>query len=510
LLLEINWAIKNLFERPYFDLSKQLAHHLPGKFMSIPESDHRKATSKSSRRDFLKASGAAATALAVPSIWVPKPASAEAPQSPNDRLNIAAIGTSIYANRYTGDGDHPGRGAVVGHQAGKLGQMVAVADVNSRNAEFFAKEYDGNCKVYKDYQEVLAREDIDAVTIGTPDHWHAKIAIDALRAGKHVYCEKPLSLTIKEGRQVCKVAKESDRTFQIGTQQRSEFEQVFLKAVAIAQSGMLGDKLDCLISIGGSEKGGPFKNMPVPDHLDWDMWLGSTPKVPYCPQRGDFDFRWWLEYSGGQVTDWGAHHGDIAMWAMGMSDSGPTFMQGKGTYPKIENGFNVAVDFDCNFEFEGGHTARLYSGKNELIISGDKGKIRVNRGGLTGKPAEKLGVAMKIGNDEWGSGKGAAGSPQGGDGPQWLQDAIAKLCHGKKPGNHMKNFFECIDDGGKTISDVFSHHRSVTLCHLANITMQLEEKLTWDPAKEEFVGNDTANAMIGREQRDKYAIDVDV
>ena len=464
----------------------------------------------SSRRSFLKKTGLSATALAVPYLWVPSPAAANAPRSANDRLRIGAIGTSIYANRYTGDGDHPGRGAVVGHQAGTFGEMVAVADVNKLNAEFFADRYDGECQIYNDYQELLSRDDIDAVTIGTPDHWHSKIAIDALRAGKHVYCEKPLSLTIREGQQVCKVAKESDRVFQVGTQQRSEYKQIFLKAVAIAQSGMLGDKLDCLISIGGGEKGGPFENKPVPAHVDWDRWLGQTPAVPYCPQRADYDFRWWLEYSGGQVTDWGAHHGDIAMWAMGMGDSGPTSIEGKGNYPKVENGFNVAVDFDCNFEFEGGHTARLYSGKNELIIKGDKGKIRVNRGGLTGKPAEELGVAHKIGADEWGSGEQPTDAPQGGQGPKWMQDVIDKLCKGKKPGNHMGNFFECIEKGGLTISDPFSHHRSASLCHLANIAMLLEEKLQWDPAKERFIGNSDADAMIARKQRSGYEIDVEV
>jgi hypothetical protein len=290
----------------------------------------------------------------------------------------------------------------------------------------------------------------------------------------------------------------------------SEFKQIFLKAVAIAQSGALGDQLDCLISVGTGEKGGPFENKPTPDHIDWDRWLGQCPKVPYCPERGDYDFRWWLEYSGGQVTDWGVHHGDIAMWAMGMSDSGPTSIEGKGTYPKVENGFNVAIDFDCKFEFEGGHTARLYSGKNELIIGGKKGRIRVNRGGLTGKPAEELGVAHKIGKDEWGSGDSPKDGPQGGEGPQWLQDAMDKLCHGKKPGNHMANFFECIAKGGKPISDVWSHHRSVSLCHLANIAMQLDRKLTWDPKEEIFKDDKEANGMIAREQREGYQIDVDV
>lgn len=435
-----------------------------------------------SRRAFIKS---AAATVATPYFFTAHRAKA---QSANDKLNVGSIGTSIYTNRYTGDGDHPGRGAVIGHQAGKLGNMVAVADVNRRNAEFFAKDYNGNCQVHGDYRELIARDDIDVVTIGTPDHWHAKIAIDAMRAGKDVYCEKPLSLTIREGQQVGKVASETGRVFQVGTQQRSEYDQMFLKAVALARSGRLGDKLHALISVGEGEVGGPFAVGEAPEHLDWDFWLGQTPKVPYCQQRGDFDFRWWLEYSGGQVTDWGVHHGDIAMWALGLDDSGPTSIEGKGMYPQVENGFNVAKTFDCNFEFKGGHTARLYSGKNELIIGGDRGKIRVNRGGLTGKPVEEL-----TSKDD-----------------DWMQEEISKLCNGKKPGNHMGNFFECVKDGGKPISDVWSHHRSVSLCHLANIAMILDRPLRWDPEKETFVDDSEANGMVEREQRKEYAIDVEV
>lgn len=465
-------------------------------------------TTTSNRRAFLKTAGTTVVSSAlIPYVFTTKTIRA---QSANDKLGVGAIGTSIYTDRYTGAGDHPGRGAVVGHQAGKLGNVLAVADVNQRNAEFFAKDYDGQCKIYGDYRDLLARDDIDVVTIGTPDHWHAKIAIDAMRAGKHVYCEKPLSLTIREGQQACKVATETGRVFQVGTQQRSEFEQVFLKAVAIAQSGMLGDKLDCLISVGTGEKGGPFRYTPVPEYLDWDRWLGQAPTVPYCPQRGDYDFRWWLEYSGGQVTDWGVHHGDIAMWAMGLGNTGPTRIEGKGTFPRVENGFNVAVDFDCHFEFPGGHTARLYSGKNELIISGERGRIRVNRGGLTGKPAEDLGVAHKVGRDEWGGGQADPDAPRGGEGPPWMREAILKLCNGKPPGNHVKNFFDCVRDGGKPISDVWTHHRSVSLCHLANIAMRLDRPLQWKPETEDFVNDDEANSMVSRGQRAKYRIDVEV
>jgi predicted dehydrogenase len=457
------------------------------------------------RRQWLQAAGVAAATT--PYFWTARRAQAT---SANDKLRIGAIGTSIYTNRYTGSGDHPGRGAVVGHQAGQLGSMIAVADVNRRNAEFFAAEYDGNCRIYEDYRDLIARDDIDAVTIGTPDHWHAKIAIDAMRADKHVYCEKPLTLTIREGQQICKVAEETGKVCQVGTQQRSEFDNVCLHAVAIAQSGMLGDKLHCLISVGQGETGGPFQNKPAPDYLNWERWLGQAPLVPYCPERGDFDFRWWWEYSGGQVTDWGVHHGDIALWALGEHLSGPTKIAGTGNYPQIENGFNTAVDFDCHFEFASGHTARLYSGKNELIISGDRGRIRVNRGGLSGKPAEALGVAHKVGDNEFGSGVAPADAPKARRIPAWLQEAATKLCNGKQPGNHMANFFECIRDGGKPISDVWSHHRSVSLCHLANIAMRLNRPLSWDPAAEIFPHDDEATAMTTRAQRDGYQIDVEI
>jgi myo-inositol 2-dehydrogenase / D-chiro-inositol 1-dehydrogenase len=464
-------------------------------------------TASSGRRGFLKTVGAAGVAITNPYIWTSSVARAE---SANDKIRVASIGTSIYTDRYTGKGDHAGRGAVIGHQAGEIGEMVAVADVNRNAAEFFAERYKGKCEMYKDYEEVLARKDIDAVTIGTPDHWHAKIAIDAMRAGKHVYCEKPLTLTIHEGRQICKVAEETGMVFQTGTQQRSEFQQIFLKAIAIAQSGMLGDKLHCDISIGTAEKGGPFETGKAPDHLDWDKWQGQTPAVDYCERRCDFDFRWWLEYSGGQVTDWGCHHGDIALLAMGQGNSGPTKIDGKGNFPKVENGFNVAYDFDCAYEFNGGHTARLYSGKNELIISGDRGKIRVNRGGLTGKAAEELGLDLKIGADDWGTGKTPVDDKKRPQTPEWVGQAIDRLCHGKKPGSHMGNFFDCVKNGGMPISDVWSSHRSASLCHLANISMRLGRALQWDPVTESFPEDAEAMAMTRREQRKSFEIDVTV
>ena len=440
---------------------------------------------KSTRRDFLKLT---AGAVAAPYVWTGAAARGE---SKNDRLNVAAIGVGVYRDMWGVSGEFDGRGTTVGHQAGKLGNMVACADVNLKHARRFAKPYDGKCKVHQDYRKVLDRKDVDAVTIGTPDHWHTKIAIDAMRAGKDVYCEKPLTLTIDEGKLICKVAKQTGAVFQVGTQQRSENDRHFLKAVALCRTGRLGKKLKALSSVGQPDSAkegrdrGPFPATTPPAELDWDFWLGQAPKVPYCKERCNFDFRWWLEYSGGQVTDWGVHHTDIAMWALGLDHTGPTEIEGKGKFANIDGGYNVAESFDVTMRFADSQEIRLFSGPNELILSGEKGRIRVNRGGLTGKPVEQLTAKD---NEE-------------------LDAEIEKLCRGKKPGNHMLNFFECIKDRSLPVSDVFSHHRSVSACHLANITMLLDRKLTWDPVKQQFPGDAEANAMLQREQRKPYAVD---
>ncbi|MBM4004791.1 MAG: Gfo/Idh/MocA family oxidoreductase [Planctomycetes bacterium] len=441
------------------------------------------ASDRPSRRAFLSNSTVtAASALGVPLLV----RTARGKEAPSDRFNVGAIGTSIYSDRYTGKGDHPGRGAEIGHQAGRLGNMVAVADVNLRSARFFAERYEGKCELYQDYRKLLDRDDIDLVTIGTPDHWHAKIAIDAMRAGKDVYCEKPLTLTIREGQQIIKVMQETKRIVQVGTQQRSEFGAAFLKAVAIARSGRLGDRLDALVSVEKGTRGGPFENGDPPAELDWNVWLGQAPLVPYCKQRHDFDFRWWLEYSGGQVTDWGVHHMDIALWALGVEKTGPVELEGAGSFGEIPNGFNVAHQFHCYFRYANGNVIRLFSGPNELIISGSKGRIRVNRGGLRGAIVEQMTAQEKANLDE----------------------EVYKLYGDREPTTHMQNFFDCVKSRRQPISDVESHHRCATNCHMANIAMKLERRLQWDPVKEEFLSDEQANAMRSREQRAGFEIDV--
>jgi predicted dehydrogenase len=217
------------------------------------------------------------------------------------------------------------------------------------------------------------------------------------------------------------------------------------------------------------------------------MWLGQAPQTGYVKERTHYEFRWWLEYSGGQVTDWGVHHVDIALWALGLDHTGPTSIEGTGEFNTQKNCYNVARTFDCTLDFDNGHQVALNSVGNQLLIEGEKGRIRVNRGSLTGKPVEEIDA-----------------SPAD---KEWLQGEVAKLYRGMRMQGHMRNFFDCVKDRQLPISDVFTHHRSVSACHLANLAMILDRKLTWDPTSQDFVDDAEASSMLSREQRSPYEID---
>jgi len=442
---------------------------------------------KSTRRSFLKRSSAiAAGGLAAPYFCTSFSSHAKA-QDANDRLGVGSIGVG-------------GRGGGIGRDAGGRGNMIACADVDAKRAERFASRFDGKCEIYSDYRQLLERKDIDIVTIGTPDHWHTKIAIDAMKAGKDVYCEKPLTLTIDEGKKICKVVKETRRVFQVGTQQRSGHQ--FLLAVAIARSGLLGTPLKATCSIGGAPNSEPFPTADPPECLDWNTWLGQCPEVPYTPQRCHGNFRWWLEYSGGKLTDWGAHHLDIAHWGLGKEGTGPNEIEGEGTFPnipddfdpvaffagkqKIPNGYNTAMQFHIDLKFADDSQIHVQHGPdNGILFEGSKGRIFVNRRRITGKPVEELTDADK----------------------EMFEQEIKKLYKGKERRGHMQNFFDCVEDRGEPVSDVFSHHREVSSCHLCNIAMLLKRKLRWDPDKEDFIGDEQASALVSRPQRAPFTIE---
>lgn len=397
------------------------------------------------------------------------------PDSANDRLRVGSIGVG-------------GQGRGIMNHAKQFGDVVAICDVDESHARKANENVGGKAELYGDYRKLLDRKDIDLVTIGTPDHWHTKILIEALRSGKDAYCEKPLTLTIAEGQQILKTLAETKRVVQVGTQQRSQGNKVFLRAVATVRSGQLGKLKKVTLSLPlSTAEGGPFSKKPVPSGLNWEVWQGQAPLADYCPERNHYQFRWWYEYSGGIVTDWGAHHMDIAHWGLDMEKSGPLTIDGSQTkMPHVENGYNTPKNPNIVYTYPNDVVLEITSGNEGVTFEGDKGRIFVNRGRVTGKPVENQEADKSLQDltSEW----------------------MSKLYHGGKPGNHMGNFFEAIKTRQQPISDVGSQHRAVSACHLGNISCRLQRKLTWDAAKERFVGDDEANSMLSREQREPYQI----
>ena len=455
---------------------------------------------KTSRRDFVKKSAAAAALSMVPYHWTSRVASAA---QEGGELTIAAIGVGGSRGRYS-------QGRADTMAAARFGQVVAVCDVDRLHCDELSDDhFGGKLQKYQDYRKLLADVRPDVAIIGTPDHWHVPIAMAALEAGAHVYCEKPLTLTIDEGKQICEAARRSDRTFQVGTQQRSDHDQLFLKAAAIIRCGYLGENVNAHIAIDSPPTGGGiFQPTPVPEGLDWDFWLGPVREAPYMEERRRM-FRWFLEYSGGKLTDWGAHHIDIAQWALGKQNTGPVKVSGWGKLPNevpdgfdfaaffagkatLPNAYNVATEFHLDLEYDDGTVVnvndhyRSDDGKtdfgNGILFQGDAGRIFVNRGRLSGKPVEELTEADN----------------------HRLKEEMVKLHKGRKPVGHMQNFFECIRDGAEPVADVFSHHRTMTCCHLCNIMIMLGRPLEWDPAAEQFVDDPEATALLSRPSRKKY------
>ncbi|HEV3003936.1 MAG TPA: Gfo/Idh/MocA family oxidoreductase [Pirellulales bacterium] len=373
------------------------------------------------------------------------------------------------------------------------GHLVAVCDVNRLRAEQVRREHCPWADIHGDHRELLARDDVQAVFIATPDHWHAAIALAALQAGKAVYCEKPLTLTIAEGQLLTAAANASNCTFQVGTQQRSDWR--FRTACELVRNGRLGtlQRIDVKLptsSLPSTSYGGPFPVSPAPEHLDWDRWLGQAPWAEFCKQRYD-PFRWWFEYSGGFITDWGAHHLDVAHWAMDVEDSGPLTIDGWAELPGIENGYNTPRRFRLEMTYAGGVEVRLEPSETEngILFQGDEGRIFVNRGRLSGKPVDELALrplasdAVRL---------GPIGTPWGT--PTYI---------------HVLDFLDCIETGRAPISGVSGQHRSATACHLANIALRLGRRLTWDASAEQVVGDAEANAMLSRPQREGYAVIAD-
>ncbi len=398
------------------------------------------------------------------------------PRSANEELGIGAIGL-----RY--------QGSVITEKARQYGQVLALCDVDRHVREQARASFGSTASIFEDYQELLARPDVDVVLIGTPDHWHAKMLIDACRAGKDVYVEKPLSLTINEGKRMRAVAQETGRIVQVGSWQRSDHN--FRMAVELVRQGRIGELRQVEVVLGKNETGGPFPFSAPPRHLNWNLWQGQTPDVPYIEERCHYTFRWWQEYSGGQLTDWGAHHVDIAQWGIGES---PIRVEGTATYPSVVDGYNVPMDFFLRYQFANGVELTIAdTGRNGVMFTGTDGRIFVNRGTVAGTPIDNL-AASPLPRESF-----------------TLYD-FDNLSRPERTGkldaivNHMGNFFDCVRERRLPLSDIDSQHSSATTCHLGNIALRLGRPLAWDPVSETFPDDAEANAMLPREQRAGFEV----
>lgn len=413
------------------------------------------------RRQFLKAA-AATSAVAVAPMFVPSRAFGASERVITGHIGVGGQGTT--------------------NLKGFLSNAAAVCDVDDSHAAKAAKlvEEKGNkCEVFHDYRRLLDRKDIDAVVICTPDHWHALSTIHACQAGKDVYCEKPLSLTIAEGRKMVEAARANQRIVQTGSQQRSGRE--FRRACELVRSGALGQVHTILVGIPECNHAGqPGKDTDPPSGLDYDFWLGPAPQRPYNEKRVHYYFRFFWDYSGGQMTNFGAHHLDIAQWALGMDNSGPVATEGTGEFHP-QKWHEVTERCRVTHTYANGTKVIVGQEQKEIPVGvtfiGQKGKMFVNRGLLTADPKELL-----------------EREPQTGD---------VKLYESK---DHHENFLECVKSRELPICDVEIGHRSATVCHLGNIAIRLGRKLQWDPAKERFVGDEEANNWLSRPYREPWQL----
>ena len=428
-------------------------------------------------------------------------ARAAAFRAPNERPRIAVIGCGArWDKRVMVEGGDYG----VGKEFPKYGDIVAVCDVDADRlgrAGEIVKGWQGVApSTTGDYRKVIDNKAIDVVHISTPDHWHAKIAIEAMLAGKDVYCEKPLTLTIEEGQRLCEVTRKTGRIVQVGTQQRSESR--FITAVALVRSGRLGKLLRAQCAVGEGPTSPPLPAVDPPKGLDWDRWLGPAPlaahrylvgakNIPGAWARGHYEFRWWYDYSGGKLTDWGAHHVDIATWAAAKTDTGPVTVDPvmvqhpvpfEGGFPTMDDRYCTATKFLIKATFADGFELTIrHDTDNGILFEGTEGRIFVNRGKLKGKPVDDL-----------------ATNPL-------PPEAIAEIWKGREPVDHVADFFASVAARREPIADVFGHHRGLTTCHLAGIAARLGRKIRWDPAAERILGDGLAELFVLREPRKGYA-----
>ncbi len=434
-----------------------------------------------SRRRFLQSTGALAAAT-LPA-WYLEQSAAMAPQAasssaPSEQVRLALVGCG-------------GQGRGDARNAKRFGKVVAICDVDANQLAAAKKDFP-DADGYSDFRKLLERKDIDGVICGTVDHWHTLVALGAMKAGKDIYCEKPLTLTIDEGKRLVKVQRETGQVLQTGTQQRSSRE--FRLAADLVRSGRIGQMEKAEVWLPAGLRQGPFETSAIPDGFDYNFWQGQTPDVPYIKERTHFSFRYWWEYSGGTMTDWGAHHNDIVLWALDMDRSGPVSIEGKQLIDMIPGGFTAASEYDVTYTYANGvvHTCKSTLGSEWW-------------GGVKDPDLQQHGIKF-IGSDGWIW--VTRGTIQASD-PEILSQELpesAQRVYVSK--DHMGNFIDCMRSREEPICSAETGHRSASLCHLGVTAIRLGRKLNWDPQKEEYVGDAEANSFVARPMRKPFDYDM--
>lgn len=446
-----------------------------------------KTPSASNRRSFLKTTTVAAAGF--PAIIPGSALGKNGAVAPSNRTTIATIGTG-----------NQGISEIRRFLKDKRAQFIAVCDVNKESTGYWSNKPGGRevakrviqehyrknkgIATYEDFRELLQREDLDAVHVATPDHWHAIPVIMAARAGKHIYGQKPLSLTIAEGRAMSDAVKAAGVTFQTGSQQRSDNRFQF--AARLVRSGALGKvhTTICYQPAGNRDfvGNGHLKSpAPVPAGFNYDLWLGPAPWAEYAPARCHVNFRWNYDYSGGQVTDWGGHHPDIAQLALDTQLTGPVAIRNaRGILPPRSALWNTPEAYRFEAHYADGRRMIIRSDErqNGIRFEGSDGWLFVSRGSIEASDPALL-PADKVKN-------------------QW-QTSIQK---------HFANFLDCIRSGKETVAPCEQAHRSITISHLGNIAMLLGRDLQWDPQREQVIGDVAANAMLDRPYRAPWSLNL--
>ena len=441
------------------------------------------------RRRFLRsASLASVSAFGFPTVIPGRALGLNGATAPSKRTTLGLIGCGGRANDVVKNFLNDGRV-----------QVIAVCDVERESTRYNqnitrrtgalgrepmrrmieARQQSKGCSAFEDFRDLLARPEIDAVQIATPDHWHALQAVAAARAGKHIYCEKPLALTIAEGRFMSDTIRKSGVVWQTGSQQRSDVH--FRMAAEFIRNWRLGKLKAIRVGLASDNRdnnghASQTTPIPVPNGLNYDLWLGPAPEAPFCPARLHSNWRWFYDYSGGNITDFGAHHLDIVQWALDMDASGPLRLSDfSATWPAVGSLYTTPLTFAFTCHYADGtpvHVADKMDFGSGIQFVGELGSITTQRGGLKFDPIE---LRRPLGKED------------------------IRLYESK---DHFRNFIDAIQNGIQPAAPIEAAHRSITIAHLANIALRLNRQtLAWDPKTERIMNDAEAQALTTRLMR---------